>query len=42
MHNNYEINPDEVNKGNALKWLCEKLDIDISELIAFGDGGNDH
>ena len=41
MPNNIEINHGEVNKGNALKWLCEKLDIDISELIAFGDGGND-
>lgn len=41
MPNNIEINHCEVNKGNALKWLCEKLDIDISELIAFGDGGND-
>ena len=41
MPNNIEINHGEVNKGNALKWLCEKLGIDISELIAFGDGGND-
>lgn len=41
MPNNIEINHSEVNKGNALKWLCNKLDIDISELIAFGDGGND-
>ena len=41
MPNNIEINHSEVNKGNALKWLCKKLGIDISELIAFGDGGND-
>lgn len=41
MPNNIEINHSEVNKGNALKWLCRKLEIDISELIAFGDGGND-
>lgn len=41
MPNNIEINNSEVNKGNALKWLCKKLGIDISELIAFGDGGND-
>ena len=41
MPNNIEINHSEVNKGNALRWLCKKLDIDISELVAFGDGGND-
>ena len=32
MPNNIEINHGEVNKGNALKWLCEKLDIDIWNL----------
>lgn len=41
MPNNIEINHSEVNKGNALKWLCKKLGIDMSQLIAFGDGGND-
>lgn len=41
MPNNIEINHVDANKGNALKWLCKKLGIALSELIAFGDGGND-
>ena len=28
-------------KGAALAWLCARLDIDRSEVIAIGDGGND-
>ena len=38
---NTEINGEGVNKGNALKILAEKLGIDMSETMAFGDGGND-
>lgn len=29
------------NKLETLKKLCLKLDIDINEVIFFGDGGND-
>jgi len=28
-------------KGNALKWLCEYLNVDLSDSIAVGDSGND-
>ena len=41
LSNNLEINVSEANKGNALRILCDHLGIDISETIAFGDGGND-
>jgi len=30
-----------VNKGSGLELLCEKLGVDISDCIAFGDGDND-
>lgn len=33
-------NPD-VNKGNAISWLCNYLKIDLQEVLAFGDGAND-
>lgn len=39
--NNIEVNIREANKGDALKWLCSYLDIDIAETVAFGDGSND-
>jgi hydroxymethylpyrimidine pyrophosphatase-like HAD family hydrolase len=28
-------------KGNALKTLCEKLQVDAKQVLAFGDGDND-
>ena len=31
----------EVSKGSALKSVCKHLEIDIDEVIAFGDGDND-
>ena len=31
-----------VSKGNALKALCRKVDVDISQTIAFGDSLNDY
>lgn len=31
----------DVSKGNAIIALCEKLDIDIAQVIAFGDSSND-
>ena len=36
-----DINNVEVSKGNAIIWLCNRLNIDKKETIAFGDGGND-
>ena len=36
-----ELASPKVNKGNALKWLCEKLNIKQSECVAFGDSEND-
>ena len=30
-----------VSKGNAVTELCEKVQIDLSEVIAFGDSAND-
>jgi Cof subfamily protein (haloacid dehalogenase superfamily) len=36
-----EFNNLGVNKGEALKWLCNYLNIDIKETIAIGDGYND-
>lgn len=39
--NNIEINTAAANKGNALRILCEHLGIDLSQVVAFGDGGND-
>ena len=36
-----EFNVLGVNKGEALKWLCNYLNIDINETIAIGDSYND-
>ena len=41
VSNNIEINAKEANKGAALKFLCEYLQIDREESAAFGDGSND-
>ena len=41
LRNNIEINSARAGKGNALRALCEKLDLDTSESVAFGDGLND-
>ena len=30
-----------INKGEAIKWLCNKYGIDVSEAIAMGDSEND-
>lgn len=38
---NIEINSVLATKGQALKALCNHLGIELSESIAFGDGGND-
>lgn len=39
--NNIELNSSDAHKGNALLKLCQHLNIDPSETIAFGDGLND-
>ena len=31
----------DVSKGNAIKALCEKLNVSLSEVICFGDSLND-
>lgn len=36
-----EFNPKGVDKGTGLKFLCEKLGIDIKDTIAIGDNFND-
>lgn len=41
LSNNIEVNALEANKGSALKFLCEYLQIDPMESMAFGDGTND-
>lgn len=38
---NLEITAKGADKGRALKWLCEKLNIDLENVMAFGDSGND-
>ena len=39
--NNIEINDSTANKGNALKFLADHLNIKIENTMAFGDGLND-
>ncbi len=41
VKDNIEINHKKANKGDALKALCDYLNIDIEDTIAFGDGTND-
>ncbi|MBF0846599.1 HAD-IIB family hydrolase, partial [Streptococcus danieliae] len=36
-----EVNDKGISKGAALEFLCKKLGIDRSEMIALGDGLND-
>ena len=41
LPNNIEINSAEATRGQALSALCDRLRIDRSEVIVFGDGLND-
>lgn len=41
IFNNIEINAQNANKGQALRFLCAHLGLDVSESMAFGDGSND-
>lgn len=36
-----DILPHHANKGNALRWLCNHLEIPLAEVIVAGDTGND-
>ncbi len=36
-----DVNVAGVSKGNAIKWLCQYLGVDIHDTLAFGDGEND-
>ena len=36
-----EVLASGINKGTALKWLCDKKGIDRENVIAFGDNYND-
>jgi sucrose-6F-phosphate phosphohydrolase len=36
-----DILPMHANKGNALAWLCEKLEIPLEQVVVAGDTGND-
>lgn len=38
---NMEITMKGADKGKALSWLCEKLNVDLDNVMAFGDSGND-
>lgn len=36
-----ELTKKGVSKGSAMKWLCSYLNLDMSHVMAFGDGSND-
>ena len=38
---NMEITAKGADKGKALQWLCEKLNVSMERVMAFGDSGND-
>ena len=39
--NNVEINDQNAHKGNAIRQLARHLGLDMSQVLAFGDGSND-
>ena len=39
--NNIEFNAKNANKGQALRFLCRHLGLDVSESMSFGDSSND-
>lgn len=39
--NNFEITRDDVSKGTAVRWLCDRLGIPVAESYGFGDSSND-
>lgn len=38
---NMEITAKGADKGRALKWLCERINVPLENVMAFGDSGND-
>ncbi len=40
-HKVLDILPSSVNKGEAIKYLCEHLNIETSNVLAIGDSNND-
>jgi sucrose-6F-phosphate phosphohydrolase len=36
-----DVLPRNATKGGALKWLCERLDLPLTEVLVAGDTGND-
>ena len=36
-----DVNDSSVSKGNAVKYLCNYLDVDVDDTIGFGDSDND-
>lgn len=36
-----DVLPDVADKGQALRWLCQTLDIGLDEVVVAGDTGND-
>lgn len=36
-----DVLPQAANKGNALRWLCERLDVPLDRVVVAGDSGND-
>jgi len=36
-----DILPQSATKGGALQWLCDRLDISLSDVVVAGDTGND-
>lgn len=41
LSNNLELNGPEAGKHTALRVLCEKLGVDMRQVLALGDGSND-
>lgn len=40
-HRDLDVLPRVADKGEALRWLCDKLDIGLDEVVVAGDTGND-
>jgi hydroxymethylpyrimidine pyrophosphatase-like HAD family hydrolase len=36
-----DVLPADANKGNALRWLAARLEIDTKDIVVAGDSGND-
>ena len=36
-----DVLPSDTNKGSALRWLCQRLTVELSSVVVAGDTGND-